>query len=74
MKFRQTLFWDVDPKTIDEEKHARYIIERMLTFGTKDEIEWMFKRYSRSKITEVLRLPRSQVDRKSRALWDLVLK
>lgn len=26
IKFRQTLFWDVDPKKIDPDKHAKYII------------------------------------------------
>ncbi|GEM_PF-6176582 len=30
--FRQELFWDVDPKTIDPKRHARYIIERILDF------------------------------------------
>jgi len=31
--FRQSLFWDVDPKTIDPEKNAKYVIERVLEFG-----------------------------------------
>ncbi|MBI4994134.1 hypothetical protein HZC21_00610 [Candidatus Peregrinibacteria bacterium] len=31
--FRQSLFWDIDPKTIDLKKHKRYIIERILDFG-----------------------------------------
>lgn len=35
--FRQALFWDVDPKTIDPEKHAVYIIERVLDFGNKND-------------------------------------
>ena len=74
MKFRQSLFWDVDPTTIDEEKNARYIIERILDLGDSQEISWMFKRYPREKIASVFRLPRSQVDPKSRALWDLILK
>ena len=74
MKFRRSLFWDVDPATIDEEKHARYIIERVLDFGTAPEVEWTFNRYPREKIATVLRLPRSQVGPKSRALWDLILK
>lgn len=74
MKFRRSLFWDVDPDTIDPEKHAHYIIERVLDLGRDDEVKWMFKRYPRRKIAEVLRLPRSQVNPKSRALWDLILK
>lgn len=74
MKFRQSLFWDVDPATIDLEKNARYVIERVLDFGTGEEVRWMFKQYPRGKIAEVLTLPRSTVMPKSRALWELVLK
>ena len=74
MKFRQSLFWDVDPDTIDLEKHARYVIERILDFGTDEEVRWLFKRYPREKIAGVLKLPRGQVDPKSRALWELILQ
>ena len=74
MKFRQSLFWDVDPGTIDLEKHARYVIERILDFGTDEEVRWLFKRYPREKIAGVLKLPRGQVDPKSRALWKLILQ
>ena len=74
MDLRKSLFWDVDPSTIDLDKNARYVIERILEFGRKDEISWMFQRYPRQKIGEVLHLPRSQVGPKSRALWDLILK
>ena len=74
MRFRRSLFWDVDPETIDPEKHERYIIERVLDFGMPQEIAWTFRRYPREKISGVLRLPRSQVRAKSRALWDLILK
>jgi len=35
MIFRQSLFWDVDPKTINQMVHARYIIERVLDFGNE---------------------------------------
>ena len=31
--FRPTLFWDVDPATIDPDKNAKYIIERIMDFG-----------------------------------------
>ncbi len=42
MKFRQSLFWDVDPKTINPKKHARYIIERILDFSHDDEVRWLW--------------------------------
>lgn len=71
--FRQSLFWDVDPQTIDAEKHARYIIERVLDFGTLEEVTWLFARYPRETIADTLKKERSTVNPKSRALWDLVL-
>lgn len=46
MRFRQSLFWDVDPKKIDPKKHAKYIIERILDFGNGDEVRWMSRNYS----------------------------
>jgi len=71
--FRQSLFWDVDPKTIDPEKNAVCVIERILDFGDDSEVRWMWKRYSKKQIKEVLERPRCQVLDKSRALWSLLL-
>lgn len=53
IEFRQTLFWDVDPKTIDPKKHARYIIERILEFGNDEEVRWMWSYYSADIIHDV---------------------
>ena len=70
--FRQSLFWDVDPKTIDPKKHARYIIERILDFGNDDEVRWMWQAYPKSLIRDVVR--RSRVlHPKSRSLWELLV-
>ncbi len=51
--FRQSLFWDVDPKTIDPKKHARYIIERILDLGNDREVRWMWHNYPKNLIYEV---------------------
>ncbi len=74
IKFRQSLFWDVNPKTIDPKQHARYIIERILDFGDAGEVRWLFHYYTRRLIRKVLNLPRSAIHEKSRVLWSLVLK
>ncbi len=74
MNLRRSLFWDARTEAIDLEKNARYVIERVLDLGRSEEVSWMFKRYPRDKIAAVLKLPRSQVSAKSRALWDLILK
>jgi len=72
--FRQSLFWDVDPKTIDPKKNARYVIERILDFGNGKEVKWMWQHYSIRAIKKVLLLPRAQLHKKSKALWSLMLK
>jgi hypothetical protein len=74
IQFRQSLFWDVHPKNIDPQKHAQYIIERVLDLGTISELRWLFATYPRTLIRETLKRPRSQVHAKSKALWSLVLK
>ena len=33
MEFQQSLFWDVNPKNIDPQKNAQYVIERVFDFG-----------------------------------------
>lgn len=74
MKFRQSLFWDTDPSRIDPKKHARYIIERILEFGTDAELRWMAQKYSKAEIKNAIDRPRSQVREKTKSLWRLLLK
>lgn len=69
--FRQTLFWDVDPKVIDPDKNAVYVIERILDFGNDEEVRWMVKYYPVSLIRKVVRTSRV-LQPKSRSLWELV--
>lgn len=71
MNFRQSLFWDVDPKTIDPEKNARYVIERILDFGDETEVRWVVRQYQLSLIRDVINKSRVLHD-KSRALWSKV--
>ncbi len=71
MKFRPELFWDVDVKTIDPKKHARYIIERILDFGDLGEVRWAAHYYPHELITKTMRESRV-IDDKSRMLWSLV--
>lgn len=74
MKFRQTLFWDVNPKNIDTKKNAQYIIERIFEFGDINEAGWVLRYYPKSVIKKVMRLPRVQLSDKSKALWSLLIK
>jgi len=69
MEFRRSLFWDVDPQTIDLEKNARYIIERVLDFGSDEEVRWMWGLYPRERIRDVIEHSRV-LQPHTRALWN----
>lgn len=74
ISFRQTLFWDVNPKTIDPQKNSRYVIERILEFGNDTEVRWMAKYYSPAVIKKTFRTSRGVLHEKTKALWSLVLR
>lgn len=73
MKFRQTLFWDVDPKSIDTKKNAKYVIERILDFGNDKEVKWLYNFYGKTLIKNVVAKSRS-LRPKTKNLWKLLLK
>jgi hypothetical protein len=71
IRFRQELFWDVDPKTIDPKKHAVYIIERILELGDVAEVKWITSYYPHALIRKVMRTS-NVVSDKSKSLWAMV--
>lgn len=73
MRFRQSLFWDVDPKTINPKKHARYIIERVLDFGTDQEVRWLWHFYDKRLIKETINKSRVLMP-ETKSLWSLLIK
>ncbi|EKD75870.1 MAG: hypothetical protein ACD_43C00286G0001 [uncultured bacterium] len=72
-KPRQTLFWDVNPKTVHPKKHSTYVIERIMDFGKDDEVRWMVHYYPKQKLKRVAFTSRVLQPR-SRVFWQLVLK
>jgi Family of unknown function (DUF6922) len=66
------LFWDTEPDRLDLQKNRDYIVERVLELGDDRAVRWLFSKYSRSEIKEVLaRDPK--ISRKSFRYWSLVL-
>lgn len=65
---KKTLFWDVDPKTIDPQKHAHYIIERILQYGDIEDVKWAVELYGRAVICEVV-IKNRVLDPKSQNFW-----
>ena len=73
MKFRQSLFWDVNPKNIDPKKNAQYIIERILDFGDDKEAKWLWNFYDKKILKKVVLKSRCLRPR-TKTLWTLLLK
>ena len=40
------LFWDVDPETIDDQAHRRYVIQRVLERGSLEDIRATVAHYT----------------------------
>jgi len=72
MPRRPSLFWDVDPKTVNPKKNSRYIIERILEFGRDDEVRWLVHFYPPELIKDTLRRSRGVLHEKTKALWALI--
>lgn len=46
----KSLFWDVDPEKIDLNEHRRFIIERVINYGTLDNLKEILRIYGKQKI------------------------
>lgn len=68
LKTNKSLFWDVDLRNLDIEKHEDFIIARVLEYGNIDDLKWLFQTYSRSKIQKVLTNTRA-ISPKSAYFW-----
>jgi len=66
--------WSYDKTKIDSQKHKRTIIYHVLNWGNKKATDWLFIYYGKQEITRIARqIPLGQWDKKSLALWSLVL-
>ena len=54
--FRSSFFWDADE--IDSDKHAPYVIARILDYGDFEDVRVLRNLYSDDKIKEVIRTMR----------------
>lgn len=53
--FSRQLFWEYDINTVDLKKHKRFIIERVITRGSKKDFEKLLQLYSKREIRFALR-------------------
>lgn len=63
-------FWDTDVTCLDAKKNMRFIIERLLVYGTQKEIQWLLTHYTNSQIIEVVKISKS-IDKKTAHYWSL---
>jgi hypothetical protein len=66
------LFWDVDPTTVDLEKHADYVMERVMSRGTLTAMRWLRAHYARERLADFLSRKGHRLSPRDRAYWSLV--
>lgn len=54
-----SVLWDVDPEGVDEKRHARFLIRRILEAGQPEQVVWLFRRYPRALIVDVIMTDRA---------------
>ncbi|MEW6061122.1 MAG: hypothetical protein AB1600_04180 [Bacteroidota bacterium] len=70
----RSLFWDVQMDTIDIVKHADYIIERFLEYGTLEGIRWLRAVYGDERIKYyILHRGYKTLSNKTLNFWKLLL-
>jgi len=67
-KLNKTLFWDVNIKDIDFDKHKKYVIQRILVYGDKKDWQEAKKHYGIKEIKKIA-VQISNLDKKSWNFW-----
>jgi hypothetical protein len=47
-------FWDVDARTLDQVKHERLIVSRLLNYGELCDWRWLSRTYGKDRIAALL--------------------
>ena len=54
----KTAFWDVDMQTLDYERNARFVIEKVMNYGLWTDIVKILRIYGRERVqAEVVQVP-----------------
>ena len=61
-------FWDIDIAALDADKHKRFIIERILKYGTSKEVRWLLSKYTDEDIIETVKKSKN-IGRKTASYW-----
>jgi len=67
--------WSYDPKKIDLKRDKKRVILNALNLGDKPATDWLFKKYTKTEIKNVLKkYGKGELSPKSWNYWTLVLK
>lgn len=58
-EFSANLFWDVDPEELDIGRHMKYVVARVLEFGTFEDWLLLYRRLTLPAIIEIAQSIRS---------------
>lgn len=72
MHLNPALFWDTDPLKLDYERHARYIMTRVVMYGNLDEWKQVMAFYGKQRIADELTQER-ELDIKTVHFLSLIL-
>lgn len=68
--FVHRYFWDIDPKKQVKKYNFKFVISRLLDFGDKNTINWMFENFDRKSIKNTIES--SKISTKSKNFWQHV--
>ncbi len=55
LRLTRTLFWDTDYETLDPEKNAPFIVERVMQRGNVQDFKAIVEHYGKVKLREIIR-------------------
>ncbi len=66
------LFWDVDPAELDLDRHADYVLERVMSRGSWEAMRWLRRRYAPGVLADFLSRRGDRLTPRDVAYWSLV--
>lgn len=68
----RVLLWDVEPTTVDTDRHADYLMERVMSRGSWAAMQWLRSTYTREQIADFVRRKGRRLTPRDEAYWALV--
>ena len=66
------LFWDVEPETVELERHSDYVLERVMSRGGRAAMTWLRTTYSLQRIQRFLEERGKRLPPREYAYWALI--